>query len=307
MRATLPLAAATAPPARPQVHRPLAAALWMMGSISGFSMLAIAGRALSGHLDTFEMMTYRSAVGIVAVVAYALASGRWHEVSARHLGEHAMRNVVHFAGQNFWLLALALIPLAQLFALEFSYPILVALTAPLFLGERLDRRKLLAALLGFAGILIVARPFGHGALNLGILCAFGAAFGFAGSAIFTKRLTRKVGVLSILFWLTLMQTVFGLVLAGRDGHIALPDAAHMPWVLVMGISGIVAHLGLTTALSLAPASIVTPIDFLRLPVIGVVGMLMYAEPLDPFVFLGGAIIFAANWINIAPRRPGATR
>lgn len=290
-------------PVPPQVHRPVAAALWMTGSITGFTLLAIAARQLSGHLDTFEMMMYRSAIGLIAVLTVATLQGRLSEISGRHLPEHALRSMVHFAGQNLWLYALALIPLAQLFALEFSYPILVALTAPLFLGERLTTAKLAAATIGFIGILIVARPFGTGTLSPGLVTALAAALGFAGAAVLTKRLTRKVGVLTILFWLTLMQTLFGLIAAGYDGHITLPDTAHVPWVIVMGLAGILAHLGLTTALSLAPASIVTPIDFLRLPVIGVVGMALYNEPLDPFVFLGGAIIFGANWINIRSKSP----
>lgn len=287
-----------ASPAGVPVNRPVAAAFWMVGSITGFTLLAIAGRQLSGRLDTFEMMLYRSAIGWVAVVTVAALQQRLGDISGRSLGRHALRNIVHFAGQNLWLAALTLIPLAQLFALEFSYPILVALAAPLFLGERLTRTRLLVAGIGFTGILVVARPFGPGALSIGLVAALGAALSFAGTAILTKRLTRGVNVLSILFWLTLMQTAFGLIAAGWDGRIALPDGALLPWVVIMGLAGIAAHLGLTTALSLAPASVVTPLDFLRLPVIGIVASLLYAEALDPYVFLGGAIIFGANWINI---------
>ena len=278
--------------------RPLAAALWMIGSILGFSALAVSGRALGGTLDTFEMMLYRSLIGVVAVLAVAAATGRAGEIDRRRLGVHLLRNALHFAGQNLWLAALALIPLAQLFAVEFSYPILVALTAPLFLGERLVPMRLLSAAIGFAGILIVARPFGAEGLSLGLLYALACAVGFAGSAIVTKRLTRGTTVLCILFWLTVMQSLFGLICAGWDGKIALPGPSALPWVLVMGLAGITAHLCLTKALSLAPASVVTPVDFLRLPLIAVIGMLFYSEPLDAWVLVGGAIIFAANWLNL---------
>lgn len=128
-------------------------------------------REIGAALDTFEMMLYPSLIGIVAVVTVACGTGRQGEIRAAHLGLHALRNVVHFAGQNLWLHALALIPLAQLFALEFSCPILVALTAPVFLAERLTPTKLLAAATGFAGILIVARPFGAGGLSVGHVTA----------------------------------------------------------------------------------------------------------------------------------------
>jgi drug/metabolite transporter (DMT)-like permease len=279
-------------------NRPIVAAFWMLGSILGFTALAISGRALGGTLDTFEMMLYRSAIGLVVVLIIAALSGRLRDIGTEALGLHFIRNIIHFAGQNLWLYALALIPLAQLFALEFSYPILVALLAPLILGERLTRLRISIALVGFLGILIVARPFGAGALSPGLIAALLCALGFAGAALATKRLTRRVSITAILFWLALMQTFFGLIVAGHDGAIALPEVSDLPWVVLMGAAGIGAHLSLTKALSLAPASVVTPIDFMRLPIIAVIGMLFYGEPLDLWVLVGGAVIFAANWVNI---------
>jgi drug/metabolite transporter (DMT)-like permease len=279
-------------------HRPLLAALWMTGSIVGFSLVAIAGRRLHPYLDTFEVMLWRSAVGIVAVVAVAVATGQMAQLRPRRLGLHAVRNAVHFAGQNLWLVALSLIPMAQLFALEFSYPIMVALSAPLFLGERLTPLRALSAVIGFAGILIVARPFGAQGLSLGLLAALGCSFGFAGAALLTKRMTRTMSVLHILFWLVAFQTLFGLICSALDGRVALPPAAALSWVLVIGLSGLGAHLGLTKALSLAPASVVVPLDFLRLPLIAVVGMTLFGEAIDLWVFIGGAVIFAGNWLNI---------
>ncbi|MCA0272490.1 MAG: DMT family transporter [Proteobacteria bacterium] len=280
-------------------HRPLAAALWMSGSIIGFCAIAISGREISPDLDTFEMMLYRSVIGFAIILGWILIAGRQSEISARRLDLQLLRNLVHFAGQNLWLYALLLIPMAQLFALEFSAPIIVALVAPFLLGERLTPTRLFTAALGFAGILIVARPFGASGLSLGLVVALASAVSFAGAAILTKILTRIVPVLNILFWLTLMQTGFALICAGWDGDIALPTARALPWVFVMGVGGIVAHLSLTKALSLAPATIVTPVDFLRLPLIAVVGMLFYAEPFDRWALIGGAVIFLSNWINLS--------
>lgn len=287
-----------------QENRPIAASVWMIGSISGFSVVAVAGRALAGGLDTFEVMLYRSLVGVAVLVAAAVALGKTEDLRPRHFGVHLLRNVMHFAGQNLWLYALSLITLAQLCALEFSYPILVALTAPLLLGERLTKVRVGAALVGFAGILIVARPFGAGGFSVGLLAALLCAVGFAGAAIVTKKLTRRTSVLAILFWLTVMQSAFGLICAGLDGAVALPAGAALPWVLAIGIGGLGAHLCLTKALSLAPASIVTPIDFLRLPLLAVIGSLFYAEALDLWVLVGGAVIFAANLINIRTETRG---
>lgn len=278
-------------------QRPLAAAAWMSGSILAFTAMAISGRAVSGIHDTFEIMAWRSLAGLLLVVATAAALGRLGEVDRDRLDRHALRNVVHFTGQNLWFWALGVIPMAQVFALEFTSPIWVILLSPLLLAERLTSARLLSAALGFVGILIVARPdFGHP--NAGVLAAAGSAVCFALTAILTKALTRGESIVKILFWMTLMQLILGGVAAGLDGQVTLPTARTLPWLALIGLSGIVAQLCLTKALSLASASFIMPIDFARLPVIAVVAWALYDEAVGLPVILGGVVIFAANWISI---------
>lgn len=283
-----------------QQSHPFKAAIWMSGALLGFSSMAVAGRQLSDSLDTFEILGYRSFFGILIVVAIGLAQGRLGEFRPKAMSLHLGRNLGHFAGQNLWLYALTLIPMAQLFALEFFYPILVGLGATIFLAEKMTPTRAVTAVMGFFGILVVARPFGAEGLSIGILAAIGCAFGFAASALFTKKLTltAHVSVLGIMFWMVTMQMVFGLVCALADGEAAFLHLIDLPWVLVVAVAGLGAHFCLTTALSLAPASIVTPIDFLRLPIIAMVGRIFYGEAIDIYVFLGAAIIFSANYINI---------
>ena len=280
----------------PDTHRPAAAALWMTGSIVSFTAMAVAGREIAGGHDTFEIMAARSAIGLVVVLAAGAMTGQLGRISRARLGGHVLRNLFHFTGQNLWFLALGLLPLAQVIALEFTSPLWVVLLAPLILKERLTAARLFAAGLGFAGILIVARP-DPGALNLGVLAAAGAALFFATSIILTKRLTRGEAMIGILFWMTVIQLILGVAAALADGAVRLPTAQTLPWLALVGVAGVVAHLCLTTALSLAPASLVVPVDFLRLPLIAVVGAWFYAEPLSLPVFLGGGIILAAIWLN----------
>ncbi len=280
----------------------LRAAVWMIGAILSFSSMAVAGRVVSIELDTFELLLYRSLIGIVIVIVIAGATGTLPQISTRHFSTHLIRNISHFAGQNLWYFAITVIPLAQVFALEFTSPLWVIALSPFLLGERLTQTRVLAGMLGFIGILIVARP-GAESLSWGLGAAALSAIGFAGSAIYTKRLTRDTSLTTILFWLVAMQSVMGLICAGYDGEISLPTMVTLPWVVLIGAAGLVAHFCLTKALSIAPASTVIPFDFVRLPLIAVVGMLFYNEPLDGFVFLGGAIIFAANYLNIKKGSP----
>jgi drug/metabolite transporter (DMT)-like permease len=273
------------------------AALWMSGAIVSFSSMAVAGRAISLELDTFEIMLFRSIVGFMVVLAVAGATGHLHEVSRRNLGLHALRNLCHFTGQNLWFFALTAIPLAQVFALEFTSPLWAILLSALLLRERITKARALAGVLGFIGILIVARPSAD-TLSVGQIAAAVAAIGFAGSAVFTRLLTRSETITCVLFYLTAMQTVMGLVAAGYDGDIALPSLSATPWLVLIALAGLLAHFCMTTALKLAPASVVMPVDFLRLPLIAVLGLLVYGEALDLWVLVGAVIIFTANSINI---------
>ena len=273
------------------------AGLWMIGAIVSFTSMAIAGRAVSLELDTFEIMMFRSLTGIIIVLVVASAAGTLRQVNRQQMGLHTLRNLAHFTGQNLWFFALTAIPLAQVFALEFTTPIWVILFSPLLLKERITWVGILAAILGFAGVMIVTQP-GQTAISSGTIAAATAAVGFALTAIFTRRLTRNQSITCILFWLTVLQALFGIICAGYDGDISLPSITALPWIVLIGFAGLLAHFCLTTALSLAPANIVIPIDFIRLPVIAVVAAQVYNEVLDPWVFVGALVIFAANYLNI---------
>jgi drug/metabolite transporter (DMT)-like permease len=275
----------------------LKAALWMIGAIVSFTTMAVAGREVSVALDTFEIMLFRSLTGLVIMICILSFSGAWRHVTTRHWKTHSIRNLAHFTGQNLWFYAITVLPLAQVFALEFTTPIWVILLAPLLLNERITRIGALAATLGFVGVLIVSRP-DPTAFNPGLVAAASSAVMFALTALLTRKLTRNEEITTILLYLTVTQLIFGLICAGYDGQITLPSGAAVIWVIGIGCAGLLAHFCLTTALSLAPANIVMPIDFARLPTIAIVGMVLYQETIDIWVFVGAIIIFAANYMNI---------
>ncbi len=273
------------------------AAIWMTGTIVSFSAMAVSGREISFELDTFEIMMYRSIIGLIIVLLLAKLFKTHREISTQNLSLHFYRNLSHFTGQNLWFYALTLIPFAQLFAFEFSVPLWVMLAAPFLLGERLTNIRIISILVGFIGILIVTRPWLAG-LAPGIIPAALCAIGFACSVIFTKQLTQKVSITCILFWLTSMQLLMAVICAGYDGDISFPSSSNFIWIIIIGIGGLLAHFCITKALQLAPATVVTPIDFCRLPVIAAIGYVFYNEALDIFIIGGAIIIFIANYINI---------
>jgi drug/metabolite transporter (DMT)-like permease len=167
----------------------------------------------------------------------------------------------------------------------------------LFAGEKITGLRVLAVALGFVGALIVARPGLEGDA-FGLMLAAASAIGFAISIVTTRVLTRSETIFGILFWLTALQAIFGVITTGWDGDIAWPSLAIWPWVVLVGIAGLVAHTCLTNALAVAPATIVTPMDFMRLPAIAVIGALFYNEAINVWVLLGAVVIFAGNYLNI---------
>jgi drug/metabolite transporter (DMT)-like permease len=242
-------------------------------------------------------MTYRSFIGIAIVLLFAYRAGTLGEVRTRYLKLHIIRNIFHFSGQNLWFFAILYVPLSQMFVFEFSTPLWVAVCAPLVLGERLTLSRFMAAAIGFFGILVVARP-DFSDVNPAIIAAAFCAVGFAGATLATKILTRTETITAILFWLTVLQAVFGVICAGYDGVMDVPRGSEWLWVVIIGICGLCAHFCITTALQLAPATIVTPFEFLRLPLITFVGVVLYGEQLEWLVFLGAFIVLLANIMNI---------
>ncbi|MCL4766341.1 MAG: DMT family transporter [Hyphomicrobiaceae bacterium] len=281
---------------QPQVLRALA---WMGLALASFTSVAIAGREAARGATTLEMMFYRCLMSLAVVLVIVLLGPGLKQMRTTRLKLHMLRGGVHFIAQFSWLSALTIIPLAQLFAIEFTAPIWVALLAPLLLGERLTQTRLAAAALGFAGAVIVVQP-GTVALGPGVALAFVSAIGFALSMLATKTLTQGESPLRILFYMFLAQTALSLLLL--VGGVRLPDWETMGWIGALALTGLAAHYSLVRAFALADAIIVAPMDFFRLPLIAVVGVVIYAEPFDPIVLLGGLVVIAGNVLNMRGER-----
>lgn len=275
----------------------LGAVLWMSGALFAFSATAVAVRALAPSFSVFEILAFRNVAGIAILLTAALVKPilRPH-LRPRRMGLHALRNAVHFGATYAWTLGVTLLPLATVFALEFTSPAWVALLAVLLLGEDLTVGRVVAVVFGFAGVLVIVRP-GLGTLQPASLIVLASAFGFAATAIATKILTRTESVFSILFWMSAMQLVPNLAGSGHafwlraEAHHALPLAA-------IGIGGLLSHYCLTNAYRIADASMVMPLDFLRIPLIAIVGWWLYAERLDPYVLLGSGLIVTGIVFNL---------
>jgi drug/metabolite transporter (DMT)-like permease len=277
------------------------AALWMAGWLAAMLGMTVAGREASLDVDPFQIMELRSLLGLMMLAPLIWWVGGLRAMRSARPWQHVGRNAVHYVGQYLWLAALSMIPIAQLVAIEFTLPIWTALLAAAFLGERLTARKTVAVALGLAGVAAIVRPSAE-TLDLGHIYALGAAAGFAVSIIMVKSLTRTEGVTSIVFWMLAVQAVIGLPPALAVW--TWPPAAAWPWLAAIAFFGTFSHYCMARAMVHAEASVVTPMDFLRVPLSALLGWLVYTEALDAFTILGAALILLGNAANL--RRPSPT-
>jgi drug/metabolite transporter (DMT)-like permease len=286
-----------------RVQRPFLACLWMMGALVALSAMAIAGRELSIELNPFQIALTRSVFCLTVLIPILAVIG-FHHVRTAHLRLHLIRNVIHFGGQTGWLYGVALLPLAQVFAIEFTAPIWTAILATLILKEKLTRYRTIAILLGFLGILVVLRP-GMAVIQPAALVVLFATFCFASTYVFTRHMTATESPLAIIFYMNLVQLPMGLIPSIPDW--TLPSLSLWPWVVMLGLSGLGSHFCFAHAFKHADATVVTPLDFMRLPLIAVVGLTMYGESWDLLILLGGAVIFSGNLLNLWSERGAAAK
>jgi len=271
--------------------------MWMCGALLSFSAMAVSVRELAHSLSVFEILAIRNIAGLSVLLGLVAMRPELRILLApRHMGLHALRNVVHFASQYAWAVSLTLLPLATVFSLEFTSPAWVALLATLLLGERMSWARAAAVALGFLGVLVILRP-GFESVRPAALLILAAAFGFAVAMTVTKKLTRVSSTFAILFWMNAIQLPLNLIgsspaFLGKIGpHNLLPVSA-------LAISGLSSHYCLTNAFRSGDATIVVPLDFMRIPLIALVGWSLYGEPLDGFVFAGAGLIIAGVLLNL---------
>lgn len=273
-------------------------ALWMSGSMASFLVMAVAAREVSSELSTYHILFFRSVIGVILLSVIIHFSG-WRQITGARHKIHLWRNLAHYIGQFCWFYGVAVLPMAVVFALEFTTPIWVALLAFVFLKEALNRARILTISLGFLGILVILRP-GFAAISTDSMVVMLAAVGFAISLTVTKTLSRTDSVLSILFFMSLIQTPLSLVPCLFDWK--WPSAEAWLPVTIVALMGLSAHFCITRAFRHADATVVAPLDFMRLPLAALIGFMLYNESVDIYVLFGATLVFLGNFLGIRAER-----
>ena len=270
----------------------------MSGTLVCYTFAAIATREISYQIDTPSILFIRSIVAVtLTTVIVWVSKGGFAQIQTRFIGTHVTRNCIHFVGQFGWFFAIASIPLAHVFALEFTVPIWIALMAPIFLRERLTLEKAVYIFIGFIGILIIVRPFGL-AVDPGAIAMLVGAIGFAGGMLFTRHLTRTETPLCILFYMAVVQLPISAILLISTGPLQIPDAPALGLIVLVTLGVMTAHYCMARAFLIAEIIVVIPLEYIRLPIIVVFGALLYEEPIDAATIVGGLVILAGNYLNV---------
>jgi drug/metabolite transporter (DMT)-like permease len=276
----------------------------MAGWLVLMLVVAVAGRETTRELNVFQVMEVRSILGFFMFYPFIRMNGGFATMKTSRPLQHIGRNLVHYVAQLGWFFALTLIPLAQVVSIEFTMPIWTAILAASFLGERMTIWKISAIVLGLVGVIIIVRP-ATGEINPGQLIALGAAVGFGVSVAMMKSLTRTENTVAIIFWMLVIQSASGFV---PSLYVWLwPSPFAWGCIVLIAFCGTFSHYCMARALLYADATVVLPMDFLRVPLTAAAGWLVYSEPLDMFTVLGAMLILGGNLLNLKPSEPVAAR
>ena len=276
----------------------------MAGWLALMLIVVVAGRETTRELNVFQIMELRSIFGFLMLYPLIRLSGGFAAMQTSRPLQHIGRNLIRYAAQLGWFFALTLIPLGQVVSIEFTMPIWTAILAASFLGERMTVWKILAIVLGVVGVIVIVRP-ATGDINPGQLIALGAAVGFGISVAMMKSLTRTETTLTIIFWMLVIQSAAGFFPSLYVWR--WPTAYAWGWIVVIAFCGTFSHYCMARAMLYADATVVLPMDFLRVPLTATAGWLIYSERLDLFTVLGAILILTGNLLNLKAAGPVAAR
>lgn len=280
---------------------PVRGVFWMLMQAAAMAALLTAGRQLTFVMPAAEAAFFRGFIGLLVMLPWlmrvrlsVLWPPQWRLV--------ALRSALAALGIIWAFAALAGLSVSDVVAIQFTHPLFVIVGAALILREAVPPRRWAAVAVGFAGALLIIRP-GFADVSILVLAALGSAICNSGVQLVTKHVSQQIPGAVLAFYMNLFLAPSALVVAW-DGWV-WPGLAELPWLVAVGLLGTLAHIFLTRAFKAADASLVGPVDFMRLPMAAAFGWLLFRELSDLWTWIGAAVIILAV-LHIA-RRETRTR
>ena len=269
--------------------RPVTGILWMLVAGLCFTGVNIIVKYVGQSVPPAQSVFLRYVTGLVFILPM-LPAMRRAGFAPRLVGRFAFRGAFHTAGALFWFAAMAMIPMAEVTAMGYLQPVYITILAALFLGEKIAFRRVIAILCAILGAMIVLRP-GFRELTPGHIAMLISAPMFAFSYIMAKGLTDETSPAATVAWMSITVSVF---LGPFAWAVWIPPTwAQVGWLFLTAAFATAAHYAMMLAFRAAPITVVQPVTFLQLVWSVALGALLFSEPADVFVILGGAVILGS--------------
>lgn len=262
---------------------------WMLVTGAMFVGVTAIVKHVGSEIPATEAAFLRYGLGLVFLIPMIrpiLRAG----LNRTTLGFFTLRGVSHSFGVMLWFYAMTQIPIAEVVSIGYITPVFVTIGAVLFLGERLALRRLLAVGMALVGAIIVLRP-GVREISGGHLAMLANAVFFSCSYLIAKLMADRLPATVVVGWLSIIVTI---VLAPFAYAVwVVPSMEQVAWLFLVAALATGGHYTMTLALSEAPVAVTQPVTFLQLIWATLLGALVFSEPVDGWVMLGGAIILGS--------------
>jgi drug/metabolite transporter (DMT)-like permease len=252
----------------------------MAGMHAGVRMASESG------LHAFEIAFFRNLFAVLVLAPWIWRLGL-APLRTKRLGLLVARGTLNTLCMLAFFTALTIGNLAEVAALSFTAPIYATIIGMLFFHEVVGLRRWTAILIGFLGVMVIIRP-GFEALGLAQVLVLGSSLCWAVCMVMIKELSRTESAVTINLYMTVVMAPLSLVPALY--HWVWPSPEQ--WLILLAVGGLggAGQMALTNSLRLAATHVVTPLDFLRLVFVSVLGYLLFDQVPDIFVWIGGSMI-----------------
>ncbi len=278
-------------------HSAAAGIACVAGGIFFLTLSDASAKWLGATYNPLQILFMRALIALPFVTALALWLGGRRVLRTMHPGLHLMRGAINVISASCFYLGLQALPLAETTAIAFAAPLFVTALSVLILKERVDGKRWLAVLAGFAGVLIVVRP-GTQAFQAATLLPLTTALLYAVMMITARGINRAEGMLTITFYIVLGQLVWsslGLAWVWRA-----PAAEDLPYFGAVALFSTLGLTLITQGFRIGPASVVAPFDYTGLVWATILGWIFWREAPDAYACLG-AVFIAGSGVYIAVR------
>lgn len=287
-------------------HRPMWGVIWML--VTGLAFVAVTAvvKHIGGGVPPAEAAFLRYVLGLVFLVPMLRPLIKAN-LQRRQIILFGWRGAVHSIGVILWFFAMTKIPIADVTAMNYLSPVYVTIGAALFLGERLAFRRILAIIAALVGAMIILRP-GFREVSIGHIAMLFTAVLFAASYLIAKRMADEVNPVVVVAMLSIMVTI-GLAPFAYAQWVT-PTLAQVGWLFLVAVFATIGHLTMTLAFRAAPMTVTQPVTFLQLVWAATLGAVVFGEPVDGWVVLGGLVILTSvsfiTWREAVLKKRGLT-